>query len=195
MFEYLMPLLWMRRYADTLIARTLDAAVEIQRDFGRQHRLPWGISESGYAEQDPAGHYHYQAFGIPATALKWDAIAGPVVSPYSSFLALGIDAPEAVKNLRRMAKSGWVGAYGFYESADFSKTRSHATIVREWMAHHQGMSLLAILNLLHENIVQTWFHANPEIQATELLLHERPMREAVLRAEHKQFAPVGRKSA
>ena len=195
MFEYLMPLLWMRRYADTLIARTLDAAVEIQRDFGRQHRLPWGISESGYAEQDSAGHYHYQAFGIPAMALKWDAIAGPVVSPYSSFLALGIDAPEAVKNLRRMAKFGWVGAYGFYESADFSKTRSHATVVREWMAHHQGMSLLAILNLLHENTVQTWFHANPEIQATELLLHERPMREAVLRAEHKQFAPVGRKSA
>jgi cyclic beta-1,2-glucan synthetase len=187
-FEYLMPSLWMRSFPDTLIARTLDAAVRIQRDFGRKHRIPWGISESGYAEQDPAGHYHYQAFGIPDMALKWDATAGPVVSPYSSFLALGTDAPEAMKNLRRMAKSGWVGAYGFYESADFSRTRSHATLVREWMAHHQGMSLLAILNLLHENAVQTWFHANPEIQATELLLHERPVREAALRAEYKQFA-------
>jgi cyclic beta-1,2-glucan synthetase len=183
MFEYLMPSLWMRSYPDTLIARTLDATVKIQREFGRKHRIPWGISESGYAEQDPAGHYHYQAFGIPEMALKWDATAGPVVSPYSNFLALGTDAPEAIKNLHRMAKAGWVGAYGFYESADFSKAREQATIAREWMAHHQGMSMLAILNLLHENIVQTWFHSNPQIQATELLLHERPIREAVLRAD------------
>jgi hypothetical protein len=183
MFEYLMPSLWMRSYPDTLIARTLDATVKIQRDFGRKQRIAWGISESGYAEQDPAGHYHYQAFGIPEMALKWDAAAGPVVSPYSSFLALGTDAPEAIKNLRRMAKAGWVGAYGFYESSDFSQSRVQATLVREWMAHHQGMSMLAILNLLHENIVQTWFHSNPQIQATELLLHERPIREAVLRAD------------
>jgi hypothetical protein len=195
MFEYLMPSLWMRSYPDTLVARTLDAAVEIQRTFGRKHGIPWGISESGYAEQDPAGHYHYQAFGIPAMALKWDATAGPVVSPYSSFLALGTDAPEAMKNLRRMAKAGWVGAYGFYESADYSKTRGQATLVREWMAHHQGMSLLAILNLLHDNVVQTWFHSNPQLQATELLLHERPMREATLRAEYKRFAPATRRTA
>jgi len=195
MFEYLMPSLWMRSYPDTLIARTLAAAVEIQRDYGRKHRIPWGISESGYAQQDPAGHYHYQAFGIPDVALKWDATAGPVVSPYSSFLALGTDAPEAMKNLRRMAKSGWVGAYGFYEAADFSQVRGQAKLVREWMAHHQGMCLLAILNLLHENIVQTWFHSNPQLQATELLLHERPMREAVLRAEYKQFAPKTRRTA
>ncbi len=195
MFEYLMPSLWMRSYPETLIARTLDAAVEIQRAFGRKHGIPWGISESGYAEQDPAGHYHYQAFGIPAMALKWDATAGPVVSPYSSFLALGTDAPEAMKNLRRMAKAGWVGAYGFYESADYSHTKGQATLVREWMAHHQGMSLLAILNLLHGNIVRTWFHSNPQLQATELLLHERPMREATLRAEYKRFAPKTRRTA
>ena len=82
MFEYLMPLLWMRRYADTLIARTLDAAVEIQREFGRQHRLPWGISESGYAEQDPAGHYHYQAFRNSCDGVEVGRYRGPqVVSP------------------------------------------------------------------------------------------------------------------
>jgi len=188
MFEYLMPSLWMRSYPDTLIARTLDATVSIQREFGRKHGILWGISESGYAEQDPGGHYHYQAFGIPEIALKWDATAGPVVSPYSSFLALGTDAPEAIKNLRRMARAGWVGAYGYYESVDFSKNREQGAIVREWMAHHQGMSLLAILNLLHENIVQTWFHANAQIEATELVLHERPVRDAVVRAEYKQFA-------
>jgi cyclic beta-1,2-glucan synthetase len=195
MFEYLMPSLWMRSYPDTLIARTLHAAVDIQRDFGNQHRIPWGISESGYAQQDPAGHYHYQAFGIPDMALKWDATAGPVVSPYSSFLALGTDAPAAMKNLRRMARAGWAGAYGFYESADYCESRGQARLVREWMAHHQGMSLLAILNLLHDNIVQTWFHSNPQLQATELLLHERPIREAALRAEYKQFAPKTRRTA
>jgi hypothetical protein len=91
-----------------------------------------------------------------------------------------------------MAKAGWVGAYGFYESVDFSQVQGQATLVREWMAHHQGMSLLAILNLLHENIVQTWFHANPQIQATELLLHERSIRDAVVRAEYKQLAPKSR---
>jgi hypothetical protein len=200
MFEYLMPSLWMRGYPDTLVARTLRAAVEIQREFGRRNRIPWGVSEAGYAQQDPAGHYHYQAFGIPAMALKWDATAGPVVSPYSTFLALGVDAPQAMQNLRRMARAGWVGVYGFYESADYSQTGSQTaarqpTLVREWMAHHQGMSLLAILNLLHDNIVQTWFHANPQIQATELLLHERPAKEAVVRAEYKQFAPNHRRAA
>jgi hypothetical protein len=195
MFEYLMPSLWMRSYPDTLVARTLDAAVLIQREFGRKHSIPWGISEAGYAEQDPAGHYHYQAFGIPSMALKWDATAGPVVSPYSSFLALGTDAPQALTNLRRMAKAGWVGAYGYYEAADFSQTKDQATLVREWMAHHQGMSLLAILNLLHENVAQTWFHANPQIQATELLLHEKPIRQAVIRAEYKQLTPKSGRAA
>jgi hypothetical protein len=195
MFEYLMPSLWMRNYPDTLISRTLVAAVQIQRDFGGKHGMPWGISESGYAEKTPEGHYHYLAFGIPSMALKWDATAGPVVSPYSSFLALGVDASEAMKNLRRMARMGWVGAYGFYEAADYSQPGGEAKLVREWMAHHQGMSLLSILNLLHDNVVQTWFHSNPQLQATELLLHERPMREAVLRAEYKHFAPKMRKTA
>jgi hypothetical protein len=81
-----------------------------------------------------------------------------------------------------MASAGWVGAFGFYEAADYSSTPSKPVLVREWMAHHQGMSLLAILNLLHNNVVQRWFHANPEMQATELLLHELPVSKSVLRA-------------
>jgi hypothetical protein len=188
MFEYLMPSIWMRSYPDTLISRTLGAVVEVQRAFASKLNLPWGISESGHAEVDYAGHYQYHAFGIPEIALKWDTIAGPVVSPYSVFLALETDAPEAVKNLRRMSDAGWIGTYGFYEAADFTQSRTQPRLVREWMAHHQGMSLLAILNLLHENIVQTWFHANPQLQATELLLHEKPIREAALRSEHKRLA-------
>jgi hypothetical protein len=187
MFEYLMPTLWLRSYPNTLITRTLDACVDVQRAFARELKIPWGISESGHIRQDSAGHYQYHAFGIPDIALKWDAEAGPVVSPYSSFLALGVDMPAALKNLRRMSADGWVGIYGFYEAADYTQSLTQPQLVREWMAHHQGMSLLAILNLLHENIVQVWFHANPEVQATELLLHERPVRQAIIRTEHKQL--------
>ena len=206
MFEYLMPALWMRSYPDTLVTRTLDAVVEIQQAYAREHNnIPWGISECGYSQKDDAGHYHYQAFGIPAVALKWDATAGPIVSPYSTFLALGTNPSAAMKNLHRMAKMGWIGAFGFYEGADYSfepnspnpKMRKEPILVREWMAHHQGMSLLAILNLLHDNLVQQWFHANPDLKATELLLHEKPIRVATLLAEHKEATAgqVSRKTA
>ena len=183
MFEYLMPSLWMRSYPDTLMSRTLAGVVEIQRAFGREHGIPWGISESGWAGIDDHGHYHYQAFGIPQIALKWDAVAGPVISPYSTCLALGIDPVEAMRNMKRMAKMGWMGALGFYEAADYQESLKTPKLVREWMAHHQGMALLAILNLLHDNIVQDWFHANPHLEATQLLLHEKPIHPAALRAE------------
>jgi cyclic beta-1,2-glucan synthetase len=189
MFEYLMPSLWMESYPDTLASRTLAATVYIQRAFAREKRLPWGISESGYAQKTDDGHYHYQAFGIPQIALKWDATAGPVISPYSTFLALGIDSREALRNLRRMAGHNWIGAFGFYEAADYTQSTREPQLVREWMAHHQGMSLLAILNLLDEDKTKQWFHANPELQATELLLHEKPMSEAALKAEYQQYAP------
>src|SRR5579883_1935283 len=189
MFEYLMPSLWMRSYPDTLVSRTLDSVVQVQQAYAREHRIPWGISESGYAEKTEDGHYHYQAFGIPQIALKYDASAGPVVSPYSTFLALGVDTAESIRNLRRMASQGWVGAFGFYEAADFMRSKKDPQLTREWMAHHQGMSLLALLNLLHDDKAKQWFHANPELKSTELLLHEKPINEAYLKFEYKQFAP------
>ncbi|HLZ33702.1 MAG TPA: glucoamylase family protein, partial [Nitrospira sp.] len=189
MFEYLMPALWMRSYPDTLIARTLTACVQVQRAFAHTLNIPWGISESGFARKDDAGHYQYRAFGIPQAALKFDAHAGPTVSPYSTFLAINVDSREAIRNLRRMADAGWVGAYGFYEAADYANSPERPVIVREWMAHHLGMSLLAILNLLHGNIVQRWFHANPLVQSSELLLNEIPARNAVLGAMVREFTP------
>jgi len=189
MFEYLMPSIWMRSYPDTLVSRTLSGVVAIQRAYGREHGIPWGISESGWAGVDDHGHYHYQAFGIPPIALKWDAVAGPVVSPYSTCLALGIDPIEAMRNLKRMAKMGWTGAYGFYEAADYQESTKSPKLVREWMAHHQGMALLAILNLLYDNIVQDWFHANAHLEATQLLLHEKPIHRAALKAEFQAAQP------
>lgn len=182
MFEYMMPALWMRTFPDTLIARSLQNIVRIQRDHVRD--FPWGISESGFAETDEAGRYLYQAWGVPALALKYGAEDGPVISPYSTFLALPLLRNDALANLRRMAAMNWTGAYGFYEGADYTEGKQ-PRLVRSWMAHHQGMSLLAVTNLLHENIVQRWFHANPLVRATELLLHEKPLSKDMLNSLKK----------
>ncbi len=187
MFEYLMPALWMRNYPDTLIARTIESAVEIQREHVRGK--PWGISESGFARMDPQGRYGYQAWGIPALALKYGAEDGPVISPYSTFLTLPFARKEALANLRRMAGMEWVGPYGFYEAADYTSGKE-PQLVRSWMAHHQGMSLLAVTNLLRGNVFQRWFHANPRVRAAELLLHERPLAKETLKALAKQPAAV-----
>jgi hypothetical protein len=190
MFEYLMPALWMRSYPDTLIARTQDACVYVQRAFGNSLGIPWGVSESASAKRNDRGDYHYFAYGLPSISLWPEAAAGPVISPYSTFLALITDAPEALRNLRRMESAGWVGTYGFYEAADYSVSSRKPAVVREWMAHHLGMSLLAIANSLRDNIVQQWFHAHPMIQATDLLLQEIPVNTAVLKARLKNLAPV-----
>jgi cyclic beta-1,2-glucan synthetase len=179
MFEYLMPTLWMRNYPDTLISRSLEAAVAIQRQHVRG--MPWGISESGFAKMDPQGRYGYQAWGIPDLALKYGAEDGPVISPYSTFLALPFGRDEAFANLHRMAGMDWIGPYGFYEAVDYTDAKN-PQLVRSWMAHHQGMSLLAITNLLCANVFQEWFHANPKVRAAELLLHERPLGRGTLKS-------------
>jgi hypothetical protein len=172
MFEYLMPALWMQPYPNTLITRALESAARIQRDHVRQ--IPWGISESGFAKTDAAGRYGYQAWGIPQLALKYGAEDGPVISPYSTFLAMQMIRDSAIDNLHRMESKGWVGAYGFYEAADYTES-SEPRLVQSWMAHHQGMSLLAVANLLRGDCFRRWFHANPIVRATELLLHEKPL--------------------
>jgi hypothetical protein len=190
MFEYLMPSLWMRSYPGTMIARTQDAVVHVQQSFAREVGIPWGISESGAARKNPEGRYHYQAFGVPRIALWFEATAGPVVSPYSAFLALSVDPDAALENLQKMSSAGWVGDYGFYEAADYIENPRRPELVREWMAHHQGMALLAITNLLYDQIVQKWFHANAIVQAAEILLHESSMSNAALKARLEEFAPL-----
>lgn len=172
MFEYLMPAIWMRSYPDTLLSRNLRAAIVVQMAFAKLQGIPWGISESGHGERNEAGHYGYHAFGIPQMAIFSEATAGPVVSPYSTFLALNIEPDEALKNLRWMENEGWCGQYGFYEAIDFRQSVGRPETIREWMVHHQGMSLLAILNLLSNNVVQEWFHDNAMVQSAERLLYE-----------------------
>jgi hypothetical protein len=185
MFEYLMSPLWMRSYPNTLLGRAMEGAVHEQRAYAAEKHIPWGTSESACSEVDDAGTYHYRAFGVPSLALQEGEPARLVVAPYATLLALGVDADAAVKNLRWMARQGWLGSYGFYEAADFTlpvngRRRQRFELVHSWMTHHQGMSLLAITNFLRSDIFQQWFHQDARVQATDLLLQERPIPYRVL---------------
>ncbi|HKW18744.1 MAG TPA: glucoamylase family protein [Terriglobales bacterium] len=179
MFEYMMPAIWMKTYPRTLLDRSQTGAVLSQQEFTAAKRIAWGISESSFATRDAAGNYGYHAFGIPQLAIFHGDVDALVISPYSTFLALNTFAKTALRNLRRMAHDGWFAQYGFYESADFSASKDHHwkheyELIRLWMAHHQGMSLLAVANFLNDGVVQSWFHSHPRVQATELLLDEKP---------------------
>ena len=191
MFEHLMPTLWIRSYPSTLLTNSLRTVIQVQIDHVRG--MPWGISESGYATTDENGRYFYQAWGIPTIALKYKAEDGPVISPYSTFLALPLMRKAAITNLRRMADMGWVGEYGFYEAVDY--IQSEPRMVRSWMAHHQGMSLLALTNVLRGNIFQTWFHANPRVRAAEQLLHEKPLGREMMNRLGKEGSADRQKAA
>jgi len=172
MFEYLMPVLWMRHYPDTVVDRSVKVVARAQREYARRKGIPWGISECSFLENNACG-FGYGAFGVPELAIKRHDANTLVVSPYSSFLAASIDPQAAVDNLRQLQNFGWLGRYGFYEAIDY--TRGGGEAIRIWMAHHQGMSLLSLANFLHDGVVQRWFHADPRVQATELLLHEKPV--------------------
>ena len=179
MFEYLMPTLWMRTYPNTLLERSAFIAVKVQQRYAAEKCIPWGISESGYSKMDEAGNYQYFPFGVPDLAIHKPDQIGPVVSPYSTLIALNVDPQAALRNLRTLQRQRWLGAYGFYEALDFTPLRGRSPsrrpqLVRCWMAHHQGMSLLSIANFLHDAVVQRWFHSHPRVQATELLLQEKP---------------------
>jgi hypothetical protein len=177
MFEYLMPSLWMRCYPNTLLDRASVAAVRSQQAYAASKGILWGISESACAKRNDTGDYHYEAFGVPNLALKKNESGPLVVSPYSTFLALNVDRRGAISNLRRMDAQGWFGSYGFYEAADYTRPRRRARyeLVQSWMVHHQGMSLLSLANFLCNNVVQRWFHSDRRVQATELLLQEKPV--------------------
>jgi len=191
MFEYLMPALWMRTYPNTILDQSLRAAVVCQRGLSKQLAIPWGISESACIKRDPGGHYQYYAFGMRGLALRPRTYAGPVVSPYASFIALAVNASAAVDNLRSMKDRGWLGRFGFYEAADFTSSGIQKPgdyeLVRCWMSHHQGMILLSVCNLLAASTIKDLFHAEPMVAATERLLHERvPGTVPVDRPEHNE---------
>jgi cyclic beta-1,2-glucan synthetase len=202
MFEYLMPVIWMKSHPNTLLDRSVRSAVRVHQLYGKSQNVPWGISEAAYSKVDPDGSYQYGAFGVPCLALNV-ARSGPlVISPYSSCLALLVGASAAVENLRRMAGKKWLGEYGFYESADFTGSASRGflprkyELIRCWMAHHQGMTLAALCNVLHDAAFQRWFHAEPVVQASELILQERPLRtRPITDSLPRRILPFARNSA
>ncbi len=170
MFEYLMPALWMHHYPGTITEQSIRAVVRTQRSYAREKGVPWGISESACL-RDVGSEPGYAPFGIPGLALKCSDPGALVISPYSTLLAAMVDAGAALQNLRRMEEYGWLGRYGFYEAVDY--THAGGNPLRVWMAHHQGMGLLAICNVLYDNPIRRYFHSEPHVMATELLLHER----------------------
>ena len=177
MFEYLMPLLVMPTYENTLLDQTYKAAVERQIEYGRKRGVPWGISESGYNAIDVHLNYQYRAFGVPGLGLKRGLAEDLVIAPYASALALMVAPEEACLNLQRLAAEGLEGKYGFYEAIDYTPSRlprgQSSAVVRSFMAHHQGMSFLSLAYLLLDRPMQKRFESDPLFQATTLLLQER----------------------
>ena len=178
MFEYLMPLLVMPTYPGTLLDQTYHGAVNRQIVYGRQRGVPWGISESGYNAIDTQFNYLYRAFGVPGLGLKRGLEEDLVIAPYATVMALMVKPIAACANLQRLEKEEQaVGQYGFYEAIDFTPSRlppeSKKILIRSFMAHHQGMSFLALSYLLNNRPMQKRFIADPLFQATLLLLQER----------------------
>ena len=177
MFEYLMPLLVMPTYENTLLDRTYKAAVERQIEYGMHRGVPWGISESGYNMVDVHLNYQYRAFGVPGLGLKRGLAEELVIAPYASALALMVAPEAACLNLQRLVEQGFAGRFGLFEAIDYTPSRQtrgqSSTVVRSFMAHHQGMSLLALAYILLDRPMQQRFQSDPLFQATTLLLQER----------------------
>jgi cellobiose phosphorylase len=177
MFEYLMPMLVMPVFEDTLLDQTGRAAVLRQIEYGRSRGVPWGISESGYNTVDAHQNYQYRAFGVPGLGLQRGLAEDLVIAPYASALALMVEPEAACANLMQMASRGYLGQYGFYEAIDYTAARLRPgqteAVVRSYMAHHQGMSLLALDQVLLDRPMQRRFESDPGFQATLLLLQER----------------------
>ncbi|MGC9358649.1 MAG: glucoamylase family protein, partial [Anaerolineae bacterium] len=177
MFEYLMPELWTRTYEETLLGQTCRAVVECQMEYARSEGVPWGVSESGYYRFDAAMNYQYRGFGVPGLGRKRGLAEDLVITPYASLLALSITPQEVANNVHHLIEVGMRGHYGFYEAVDYTQSRlplgQERAIVRSYMAHHQGMIMVALVNYLRDQVMVERFHDDARIQSVELLLQEQ----------------------
>ncbi len=181
MFEYLMPSLVMRAPAGSLLEQTNRLIVHRQITYATKLGLPWGVSESAYNARDLELTYQYSNFGVPGLGLKRGLGENRVIAPYATALAAMVDPRAAVANLKRLAEIGAQGSYGFYEALDYTPSRvpdgQNVVIVRAFMAHHQGMTIVAIADALLDGAMRARFHAEPIVKAAELLLQERMPRD------------------
>ena len=194
MFEYLMPILNMKSIKNTLLHETYKTSVQIQKNYGNGKGIPWGMSESGYFAFDPQFNYQYKAFGVPKLGFKRGLKEELVISPYSTFLALGLDYNGAMENIRKMISEGFQGKYGFYEAIDYTVNRlpKHLKrgIVRSYMSHHQGMIFASINNFLNDDIIVNRFHENPIMKCGEYLLQEKVPDKFHLSKEHESQSEI-----
>ena len=189
-FEYLMPNINIPQYPGSLLDESCKFLIMSQKEYNKKLKIPWGISESAFNLKDLNNNYQYKAFGIPWLGLKRGLADEIVVAPYASMMAI-IDEPiEVLKNLKQLEKLGMYNKYGFYESIDYTPTRLRKNetkaIVKTYMAHHQGLILLSINNLMNNNIVQKRFVQNPEIEAVDILLQERMPENIIITKEEKE---------
>jgi len=194
-FEYLMPLLIIKNYKNSLLDESCFFAVREQKKYGAKRKVPWGTSESGFYAFDQDLNYQYKAFGVPNLGLKRGLSEDMVVAPYASVMALMVDTKAAFKNILRLKRDGLVGQYGFYEAVDYTPERipkgEKKGIVRSYMVHHQGMSLLSLTNVIYQNIFQKRFHNIPEIKSVEPLLHERiPTKVVFTKSDKEKITPL-----
>ncbi len=189
MFEYLMPRLVMHAPKGSLLEETCDLVVSGQIAYGARRSgpfqtVPWGVSESAFAARDLALNYQYSAFGVPGLGLKRGLGDDLVIAPYASALAAMVNPAAATKNLRQLEAMGASGTYGFYDALDFTASRvpegKRFLTVQNFMAHHSGMTLVALANVLLEDRMVKRFHADLRIQSAELLLQERTPRDATV---------------
>ena len=184
MFEYLMPSLIMRAPAGSLLEQTSHVVVDQQMKYGAARDVPWGTSESAYNARDLEFTYQYGSFGIPDLGFKRGLGDNTVIAPYATALAAMVDPAAALHNLARLAAVGARGRYGWYDALDYTKSRlpegRDVAIIRAYMAHHQGMTVIAIADALHDGSMRRRFHDEPMIQATELLLQERMPRDVAI---------------
>ncbi|WP_432558805.1 GH36-type glycosyl hydrolase domain-containing protein [Granulicoccus sp. GXG6511] len=181
MFEYLMPPLVMRAPATGLLNRTAQLVVRRQMQYAEERGVPWGISESGFNARDPEMNYQYSPFGVPGLGIVRGLADNLVVAPYATGLASMVEPDKSVENYRRLTQLGARGTYGFYEAIDFTAERlprdAEHVIVQNYMAHHQGMTVVAIHNVVLDGLMRDRFHAEPMIAASEMLLQERQPRD------------------
>lgn len=176
LFEYLMPSLFMRSPENSILEDSCLQAILEHIQFGKQHQIPWGMSESTYFKRDTNMEYQYSGFGVPRLGLNPKLEGNRVVAPYATLLALPILTKSALANLKVLQDLGALGPYGFYDALDFTPHRcppkTKFVVIKTHMAHHQGMGLLSIFNTLKDGCIQRWFHADPRVRSAELLLQE-----------------------
>ena len=195
MFEYLMPALVMRAPALSLLDHTYRLVVARQMSYAAELGVPWGISESAFNARDLEQTYQYSSFGVPGLGLKRGLSEDVVVAPYATALGAMVQPEAAVRNFARLRTAGAGGRYGFREALDYTARRlpegASVAIVKSYMAHHQGMALVALGNVLNDGAMVERFHADPLVEATELLLQERVPRDVLVarpRAEEVKSA-------